>query len=62
MVLQLECWPDELSPAQLAAFKKADDEHQEIQTKLDEIVKSTGGEVVFTGDNCAAYQVSGGYA
>lgn len=60
MVLQLECWPDELSPAQLAAYKRADDEHLEIQTKLDDIVKSCDGEVVFTGENCAAYQVSGG--
>lgn len=57
--LELECWEDELSEAQLKAYKNADDEYKSIQNKLDEIVKNTGGEIVYNGDQFTAYQLLG---
>ncbi|KAL0895131.1 hypothetical protein ABMA27_013583 [Loxostege sticticalis] len=57
--LELECWEDELSEAQLQAFKSADDEYKSIQNKLDEMVKDTGGEIVYNGDQFTAYQLLG---
>lgn len=57
--LELECWEDELSEAQLQAYKNADDEYKSIQNKLDEMVKNTGGEIVYNGDQFTAYQLLG---
>lgn len=59
MTLQLECWVDELSPAQLQAFEKAEKEHRNIRDKLKEIVSSSGGENLFLGEIFSAYQVAG---
>lgn len=59
MTLELECWPEELSPAQLAAFEKAESEHFSIRSKLNEIVNSSGGENLFLGEIFSAYQVAG---
>ncbi|KAI5640661.1 hypothetical protein NE865_06979 [Phthorimaea operculella] len=57
--LELECWEEELSEAQLQAYKNADDEYKSIQNKLDEMVKETGGEIVYNGDQFTAYQLLG---
>ncbi|XP_013135925.1 PREDICTED: uncharacterized protein LOC106101297 [Papilio polytes] len=57
--LELECWEEELSEAQLQAYKTADEEYKSIQNKLDEIVKDTGGEIVYNGDQFTAYQLLG---
>lgn len=57
--LELECWEEELTESQLAAYKTADDEYKSIQTKLDGIVKETGGEIVYNGDQFTAYQLLG---
>lgn len=57
--LELECWEEELSEAQLKAYKNADDEYKSIQNKLDVIVKETGGEIVYNGDQFTAYQLLG---
>lgn len=59
MTLELECWPDELSPAQLAAYEKAEKEHLDIQNKLKEVVSSSRGENLYLGDIFQAYQVTG---
>lgn len=59
MSLVLDCWPDELSPAQLAAYKTAESEHFSIRSKLNEIVSSNGGENLFLGDIFSAYVVPG---
>lgn len=59
MVLELECWPDELSPAQMAAYERAEKEHNDIDSKLKEMVSSTRAENVFLGEIFSAYQVSG---
>ncbi|XP_077295216.1 zinc finger domain-containing protein relative of woc [Arctopsyche grandis] len=57
--LQLECWEEDLSPAQLQAYEKADQEHNTIKNKLSSIVKESGGEVLYTGEECTAYTVQG---
>ncbi|XP_052758574.1 uncharacterized protein LOC113516907 [Galleria mellonella] len=57
--LELECWEEELSEVQLKAFKNADDEYKSIQNKLDEMVKDTGGEIVYNGNQFTAYQLLG---
>ncbi|XP_053603160.1 uncharacterized protein row [Plodia interpunctella] len=57
--LELECWEEELSEIQLQAYKNADEEYKSIQNKLDEMVKETGGEIVYNGDQFTAYQLLG---
>lgn len=57
--LELECWEEELSESQLAAYKYADEEYKSIQNKLDEMVKDTGGQIVYNGDQFTAYQLLG---
>lgn len=57
--MELECWEEELSEAQLQAYKNADDEYKSIQSKLDDMVKDTGGQVVYNGDQFTAYQLLG---
>ncbi|XP_013182872.2 uncharacterized protein LOC106129002 [Amyelois transitella] len=57
--LELECWEEELSEIQLQAYKNADDEYKSIQNKLDDMVKETGGEIVYNGDQFTAYQLLG---
>lgn len=59
MTLQLDCWQDELSPAQLAAYEKAEKEHRNIRDKLKEIVNNSGGENLFLGEIFSAYHVAG---
>lgn len=59
MILELACWPDELSPAQMAAYEKAEKEHNDIQSKLKEMVSTSRAENLFLGDIFSAYQVSG---
>ncbi|XP_075992723.1 zinc finger domain-containing protein relative of woc [Anticarsia gemmatalis] len=57
--LELECWEEELSEVQLQAYKNADDEYKNIQSKLDDMVKDTGGQIVYNGDQFTAYQLLG---
>ncbi|CAH2239019.1 jg23581 [Pararge aegeria aegeria] len=57
--LELECWEEELSEAQLQAYKHAGDEYNNIQNKLDVMVKDTGGQVVYNGNQFTAYQLLG---
>uniref|UniRef100_A0A182RG03 C2H2-type domain-containing protein n=1 Tax=Anopheles funestus TaxID=62324 RepID=A0A182RG03_ANOFN len=59
VTLYLECWRDELSAAQKAAYEKAEKEHNEIRNKLKEIVDETGGKNIFSGQVFTAYQVLG---
>lgn len=34
MTLKLDCWTEELSPSQLAAFEQAEKEHNDIKLEL----------------------------
>lgn len=59
MTLKLQCWTEELSPAQLAAFEQAEKEHNDIKAKLNEVVAASGAENLYLGEVFGAYQVSG---
>ncbi|XP_058446535.1 uncharacterized protein LOC131427400 [Malaya genurostris] len=59
ITLRLEYWPDELSPAQKAAYEKAEKEHNDIRNKLKDLVKEAGGKNIFSGEVFTAYQVLG---
>lgn len=59
VTLRLEYWADELSPAQKAAYEKAEKEHNDIRNKLKDIVKEAGGKNIFSGEVFTAYQVLG---
>lgn len=59
MSLQLDYWPDELNDAQLAAFERAEQEHNEIRSKLNDVVAACGAENLYLGEIFSAYQVAG---
>lgn len=59
MTLKLQCWNEDLSPAQLAAYEQAEKEHNDIKAKLNEVVTASGAENVYLGEIFGAYQVSG---
>ncbi|XP_050086061.1 uncharacterized protein LOC126571527 [Anopheles aquasalis] len=59
MTLNLDCWEDVLSPAQKAAYEKAEKEHNAIRSKLQAIVEESGGTNIFSGEVFTAYQVLG---
>lgn len=39
MTLKLEFWSEELSEAQLASYQKAEDEHNNIKSELNRLVR-----------------------
>lgn len=60
MTLEMECWPDELSPAQLAAYQKVETEHEDIRAKFNNIIGSDAtSENVYLGEIFSAYELSG---
>ncbi|XP_035782849.1 uncharacterized protein LOC118461525 [Anopheles albimanus] len=59
MTLKLDCWQDVLSPAQKAAYEKAEKEHNAIRSKLQALVEESGGTNIFSGEVFTAYQVLG---
>uniref|UniRef100_A0A182QIB5 C2H2-type domain-containing protein n=1 Tax=Anopheles farauti TaxID=69004 RepID=A0A182QIB5_9DIPT len=59
ITLHLECWREGLSPAQKAAYDKAEKEHNEIRNKLKAVVQETGGKNIYAGQVFTAYQVLG---
>lgn len=59
MTLKLQCWDEELSPAQLAAYEQAEKEHNDIKSKLSEVVAASGAENLYLGEIFGAYQVAG---
>lgn len=59
VTLELECFPDELSPIQLETYEKAEKEHNEIRSKLNQILRGSNSENIFSGNVFSAYQLSG---
>lgn len=53
--LELDCWIDDLSPAQLAAFTTAEKEHNKIK----EIFKNNDHQNLFSGDLFSVYTFKG---
>ncbi|XP_050306682.1 uncharacterized protein LOC126743575 [Anthonomus grandis grandis] len=56
--LELECWVEELEPCQKERNQKLQDEEKELQNKLDELIKSCKGEVIFKGELTTIIEVS----
>ncbi|GJQ70106.1 hypothetical protein Trydic_g22577 [Trypoxylus dichotomus] len=54
--LKLEVWTEDLSPAQLEIRNKSRSEIEDINTRLDKLLKETTSEVIFEGDNTALYE------
>lgn len=54
--LKLEVWAEDLSPAQLELRSKSKNEIDDINTRLDKLLKETTSEVIFEGDNTALYE------
>lgn len=59
VLLDLECFPDELSPIQLETYEKAEKEHNEIRAKLNVIMRGSSSENLFSGNIFSAYQLTG---
>lgn len=57
--LNLECTSEELSEAQLAYYKKAEEECADVQNKLKEAIQTSGGKNVFAGEVFSAYHFVG---
>jgi hypothetical protein len=57
--LRLDCWHEELSDVQKAAYEKAEKEHNEVKAKLQEIVRECGAKNIYTGSVFTAYQLIG---
>lgn len=57
--LELECWVEELSPAQLAAYEKVATEHNAIKNALKSALTSNEGRELFNGQVFQAYSFKG---
>lgn len=54
--LRLEAWPEDLSPAQIEMRNKSKNEIDDINTRLDKLLKETTSEIIFEGDNTSLYE------
>ncbi|XP_013100238.1 uncharacterized protein LOC106082337 [Stomoxys calcitrans] len=59
ITLELECWVDELSPAQLAAYEKVANEHNAIKNALKNALSANEGKELFNGQVFQAYSFKG---
>ncbi|XP_053966982.1 uncharacterized protein LOC128868667 isoform X1 [Anastrepha ludens] len=57
--LELECWVEELSPAQLAAYEKVANEHNAIKNALKSALTTNEGRELFNGQVFQAYSFKG---
>lgn len=57
--LELECYIDDLSEAQLLAFTTAEKEHNKIKDKLKNLMTTNDGQALFNGDLFSAYTFKG---
>lgn len=56
--LKLESWAEELSPAQRKMHEKLDNDLKEMNSRIEQLVKKTGAQVLYQTDTCSVYQVS----
>lgn len=59
MTLALDCWIEELSPAQLAAYEKVANEHNAIKNSLKNLMGTNEGKELFNGEVFSAYSFKG---
>lgn len=57
--LELDCWIDDLSPAQLAFSLAAEKEHNKIRDKLKNLMNTNDGQSIFSGDLFSAFTFKG---
>ncbi|XP_055923389.1 uncharacterized protein LOC129953886 isoform X2 [Eupeodes corollae] len=57
--LDLDCWIEELSPAQLAAYEKVANEHNAIKNSLKSLMGTNEGKELFYGEVFSAYSFKG---
>ncbi|XP_055854419.1 uncharacterized protein LOC129918093 [Episyrphus balteatus] len=57
--LELDCWIEELSPAQLAAYEKVANEHNAIKNSLKTLMGTNEGKELFNGEVFSAYSFKG---
>ncbi|XP_073811132.1 zinc finger domain-containing protein relative of woc [Musca autumnalis] len=57
--LELECWVEELSPAQLSAYEKVANEHNAIKNALKSALTANEGKELFNGQVFQAYSFKG---
>lgn len=57
--LILECYTDDLSPAQMAIYDKAKTDQEAITDKLQELMTKQSGEELYIGEVFSAYQFQG---
>lgn len=55
--LQLDVWPEELDSVQQAVHDKIDKELQEMNSRIDLLVKQSGAQILYQGEACSAYQI-----
>uniref|UniRef100_A0A1B0C999 C2H2-type domain-containing protein n=2 Tax=Lutzomyia longipalpis TaxID=7200 RepID=A0A1B0C999_LUTLO len=55
----MECWQEELSPVQLEAYERAEREHNDIRSKITDVMKDGSGQNIFNGNIFSAYQITG---
>ncbi|XP_022904373.2 uncharacterized protein [Onthophagus taurus] len=55
--LMLDSWTDDLSPAQIAMKNATKKEIDEINSRLEFLLKETSSQVIHTGDNIALYEL-----
>ncbi|XP_037949538.1 uncharacterized protein LOC119680674 [Teleopsis dalmanni] len=59
ITLELECWIDDLSAAQLAAYEKVANEHNAIKNALKSALSNNEGKEIFNGQVFQAYSFKG---
>lgn len=59
ITLELECWVEDLSPAQLAAYEKVAKEHNAISQALKNALSANEGKELFNGQVFQAYSFKG---
>ncbi|XP_075169772.1 zinc finger domain-containing protein relative of woc [Haematobia irritans] len=59
ITLELECWVEDLSPAQLAAYEKVANEHNAIKNALKNALSANEGKELFNGQVFQAYSFKG---
>lgn len=59
MMVDMECWEDELSPEQKATYKQLEKEHKIVKNELDKIVGMDSCKMVFNGLQFKIIEVDG---
>jgi len=56
--LQMDCYDEALTPEQVAAYNKGEKEYKEVVTKLEQMMKNLGGEIIEKSDSVYVMQMN----